>query len=229
MSEIVNVGASSNVHLDPAIADASLQDLIKSMLVDKIEDVEQEAREEVKVLTERQKRIEYLNKYLRGINSETSSKDGTVDTGKLEHLKEEGLKFKEEADSFREKADELREKLQELKDGNENYSKEIRAIEKEINWLEESAEEIDSMLQACDIIDNEGNIVDGPRKYSDAVRGKVIENIRSHSKILQSRNSYQSQMVTRLNNERHEVLMLAKEMARNLHEIIKRMASNTRG
>jgi hypothetical protein len=207
----------------------SLQTLLTMMLMEKIDNTDKQTRKEVDILTDRQKRVEFLNKYLRAVNSNTSTKNGTVKTETLEEIRAEGLQLLEDADSRKAKAEELRGQVEQLKSSDEDHAAEIADMEKEISWLEESAEEIYTTLQACDIIDEEKNPVTPPKKYTDPVRGKIIENIRSYSKMLQSRNNYQSQVVSRLNNERHEVLMLAKDMSRSLHEILKKMASNIKG
>ncbi len=229
MTEVAEIDKISKTDYDPFVGDYSLQTLLTMMLVDKIDSTDKQTREEVDILTDRQKRIEFLNKYLRAINSNTSNKDGSVKTCNLEDLKQEGLELLEEADNRKARAEELKGQVEELKEREGDHAAEIAKLEKEISWLEESAEEIYTVLQSCDIIDKDNNPVKVPKKYSDAVRTKIIENIRSYSKMLQSRNNYQSQVVSRFNNERHEVLMLAKDMARSLHEILKKMASNIRG
>lgn len=209
----------------PVVGDHSLQKLVHMMLLDKLNTVDEQVRVEVDVLLDRQKRVEFMNKYLRETNG-AIDRNGTIQREKLNDLFEEGLEMKEEADNRLASAEALQERIDELAADDQDHAAEIAQLEKERDWLNQSAEEINTMLQACDIIDKEGNAVKGPVTYSDTAASRLQENIRSYSKILQTRNNTQSQMVQRLNNERNEALMLAKDIQRTIHEIMKRIASN---
>ncbi|NGX58630.1 MAG: hypothetical protein K940chlam3_01538 [Chlamydiae bacterium] len=229
MPELERLDGSAAVDGTPIVGDHSLQKMIHMMLVEKLDQVDEKARVEVDILLDRQKRVEFLNKYEREVNSVIDNKTGTVEREKLNDLIEEGLELKADADIRRENAAKLRDEIEELKaDDEEGNKAEIAKKTKEAEWLEQSAEEAYTVLQACDIIDKEGNVVDGLTTYIETATTRLMENIRSYKKMLQTRNNTQSQMVQRLNNERNEALMLAKDIQKTIHEIMKRMASNIR-
>jgi len=230
MTSSVGVGSLGSVGGSDQIGDHSLQTLAHMLLLEKLEKVDGDVRDEVRVLTGRQQRIEFLDRYLREMNASVESATETVDRHNLEDVIQDGLKMKDEADQYRIQADKIEAEIGALREEDEFGNVQLIARkESEAKWLRESTDEIYTTLRACDILTKDGEIVEGPSVYLKESTRRLLENMRSYNKILQTRNNTQSQMVQRLNNERHEALMLAKDIQRTINEIMKRIASHIAG
>jgi len=230
MTSSVDINSLGSVGGSDRIGDHSLQTLAHMLLLEKLEKVDGDVRDEVHVLTDRQKRVEFLDRFLREMNTNVENSTGSVDRHNLEGVIQDGLKMREEADQYRLQADNIEAEVMNLREDDEfGHAPLIARKEKEAKWLRESADEIYTTLRACDILTKDGDFVDGPAIYLKESTTRVLENLRSYNKILQTRNNTQSQMVQRLNNERHETLMLAKDIQRTIHEIMKRIASHISG
>jgi len=230
MTSTVGINTPESIRGPDNIGDHSIQKMAHMLLIEKLEKVDGDVRDEVRVLVDRQKKVEFLDRFTREINSHVESSSGTVDRGQLAEVIQEGLKLKDQADQLQIQADNIEAEVITLKSEDEFENAQlISRKETEAKWLRESADEIYTTLRACDIMTKEGEIVDGPSVYLKEATTRLLENIRSYGKILQSRNNTQSQKVQRLNNERHEVMMLAKDISRTISDILKRIASHIGG
>jgi len=230
MTSPVEINSPESIRGPENIGDHSLQKMAHMLLIEKLEKVDGDVRDEVRVLVDRQKRIEFLDRFTREVNANIESSSETLDRGQLKEVIHEGLKLKDEADQLRIQADNIASEAAGLRSEDEfGNAQLISRKEGEAKWLRDSADEIYTTLRACDIVTKEGEIVDGPSTYLREATTRLLENIRSYAKILQTRNNTQSQKVQRLNNERHEVMMLAKDIARTISDILKRIASHIGG
>jgi len=223
------IGRLSTIPEAESINGHSLQTMIQMVLADKLNQVDGEVREEIRVLNDRQGRVEYLDKYLRQINATIDNATGSLNRKHLEELNQEGLMLKDEAEQRLRQAESVEAEIIYLReDDEEGYGQVIAKKEREAKWLRESANEIYDTLKACKQITKELESVKGPKTYIKEDVTRLMENLRSYSKILQTRNHTQLQMVNRANTERNTVLMQCQQLQRTIHEIMKKIASNIR-
>ncbi len=228
MPESINLQSASKIHAGSSEEAHGLHKLTGMLLYERLEDSDRKVRDEVKYFDDRQKRVEYLDRYVRQLNSSLSDESEGLSKAEFNELVEEGLKLKQEAESRMEEADNLERELIALKESGDVDQRVVNRMEKQIKWLRDSIDEIHSALQACDIIDKEKNLVEGSIKYTKNQVTRIMENIRSYSKILNTRNTTQMQIVTRYSQDRNIIIELAKPMERLLHEMYKKPLSNIR-
>jgi hypothetical protein len=226
MPETVQAGTADRLQsVDETLSTSQgIQTAAHLILVDKLNYSEEEARVEVERLKERQKLVDFVNRFSREVNNNTKDADGTLNTEPFQALKDEGYALLELAQQKRARAEELKNQQLDL----DPSSREFTKLQKEIEWLEDSAKEIEETLKSCDIINSQGERV-VKHRYTESERERMVENLRSHNKNLSQTTSYQQQVIQKLNNARHETLMIAKQIIDTLHSAIRRIWSNLGG
>lgn len=188
-----------------------LQDLTHTILVDKLNYAENEARVQVENLKDMQKLLEFLNQYLREVNANTKDSDGTFDREPMEALVKKAKKLVKEFEQCRAEAERIKE-----------------TDPKKAEWLNEYASHIEDTLKSCDVINNKGELVK-KLKYSETERDRLVENLRTQNKNLTQAINYMQQVVQKFNNIRHESLMIAKQIIENLNSTFRKIISNHGG
>lgn len=212
----------------------NLDQLVRMLLTDKMLQVDIKVKDEISLLNDRQKRVEFLNKFLRELNTKTSVSDESLDRSLLQGLIDEGMQLKADADKKLVEVTQLEEKMNALKalEPSTSNTTQIDELQKKINFNRTTALETYDTLRACDIIKEKGKDQFEPvdrKSYSERERERLVENVRSQNKMMQDLNAFQSQKIQQCNSERHETIMLAKDIAKTLHDIKKRFASNIAG
>lgn len=137
----------------------SLESLLLLVTTDRLHQLENETRKELKELRDRQKKVTFLNKLTKAINTATSTK-GELDMTNLTDLKE----------------------------------------------MLKQAKEL-----GCDIDETRF-------KYSVDERERLVENIRLTIDNYDMDNQMQTQLITRITNERYESYQMARSILKPLHD-----------
>jgi hypothetical protein len=106
--------------------------------------------------------------------------------------------------------------------GTNNNGDVIKELRKRADHLRRSADEIEDALSASNLLEEE------KVTYSRDERDRLIDNVRTQDKLLKAQNSYQSQMIQRLQTERLEFINIGKDIMNKLHDAKKRIAGNLR-
>lgn len=205
--------------------DYDLMTLAHMLVTYKISLLESEFEKETEILADRQKRLEFLNKVHRLYNSSLVDDRGGMELTGSEYdaLLQEAKEMQAEMLNRRERAAELEAQIAALQaDGVDENSDAVRELKREVAALRQGADEMEDTLNASALLNQEKT------KFSRDERDRMIDNVRTQDKLLKAQNSYQSQMIQRLQSERLEYINIGKDIMNKLHDAKKRMASNFR-
>jgi len=216
MANVEDVTSESIEAVLPKDESHSTQTLLKLLCAHRLKELERIMYDETQTLKKRQQRIRWLNSVLRAINQSTETKKGTLEIqegSELEKIFEKGKELYEEAEKMMEEAGAIDEEIEELVQDPEKNKDLIHSLKKHSKLLKEEAQEIMDTVNAANVYGNKD-------WYGKEERERLVENIRMAHEDLTSLNNQQMQKVNRMNNERHETLLMAKMLAKMLNDDI---------
>lgn len=219
--------------LDDEIKADDLQSLVRMILADKLKSLEERAQEELSQIKGRQARMRFLNSLLRLVNNSKDKDDGIdlKNHPELEKLIGEAKQYSLDADKLEQEADQLEKDAEKLTNEADQSidPKQIKKLKAEAAQKKKEAKvKRDDASEMKDIAHSVQLLIDH-KKISREEKVSLVENIRSTFDDLNSINQYQVQTTNRLNNERHETLLMARMIMKTLHESITHMARAASG
>lgn len=214
MSETTKIQAETLQEMGLPPEDHGLQTLLKLLCAERLKLLEGMMHDEIDVIKGRQERIRWLNNILRAINNSTDDKKGTLEfsaDSDLQKLLDQAKEWTVKADTLEKQANELDETIKQLESDPSASNEQIQALKAKQKLLREEVSEIRDTVKAV-------TFPPGKHQFTKSERERLVDNLRTAHEDLSALNQQQMQTMNRLNNERHETLLLAKMIAKNIHE-----------
>ena len=227
LDELDSTNLVEEINTINSTEEADLQVLVKMLLAEKLKDLEEKALEELSQIKTRQQKMRFLNNLLRLLNS-TKDKDDGIDFEKhpeFYKIRDEALQMANQSEELEKEAEKLENEAADLLNKNPNDRKtqmDAKKKEGEAKAKRDEAAEMRDISKAVKILSEK-------KKISKDEKVALIENVRTVFDDLNSINNMQIQASNKLNNERHETLLMARMIMKTLHESIVHMARGAGG